>query len=133
MKDAIYVVFAAIGLLLVGTGLAGVQESRATLRHRDIPAMIREGASPEEFFTPAERSSSAGMVPAASVLNLLFGYILQMVGCALYAENRGRSAFFGLLGLLSPIGYVFLALLNPVPRCMPQDTDTTCTGGAKAA
>jgi len=53
------------------------------------------------------------MVPASSVLYLLFGYILQMIGCAVYAQNRGRSALFGLLGLLSPIGYVFLALLNP--------------------
>ena len=55
------------------------------------------------------------MVPVTTVAELLFGYILQMIGCALYAENRGRSVFFGLLGLLSPIGYVFLSLLNPAP------------------
>ena len=121
MKDATYVFCAVIGLLLVGAGLAGIQESRATRRHRDIPALFRDGASPEAFFAPVESSSSAGMVPAASVLYLLFGFILQMIGCALYAVNRGRSALFGLLGLLSPIGYVFLALLNPVPRSVPED------------
>lgn len=129
MKDIMYVACAAIGLLLAGVGLAQIEQSRSPpSRHRDIPAMIDKGFSPEEFFTPAARSSSAGMVPAATVLNVLIGYILQMVGCALYAENRGRSAFFGLLGLLSPIGYVFLALLNPVPRSMPQDNDTTRSG-----
>jgi hypothetical protein len=128
MKDTIYVICAGIGLLLVGAGLAGIQESRATQRHGDIPALIRDRASPEAFFAPVERSSSAGMVPAASVLYLLFGYILQLVGCALYAENRGRSALFGLLGLLSPIGYVFLALLNPVPRSVPQDPQVSHSG-----
>jgi hypothetical protein len=121
MKDTIHVVCAAIGLLLVGMGLAGIQESRAAQRQGDIPAMIRGGALPEAFFAPVGRSSSAGMVPAATVLYLLFGYILQMIGCAFYAENRGRSALFGLLGLLSPIGYIFLALLNPLPRSVPQD------------
>ena len=117
MKDVIYVICAALGLLLVGAGLAEIQGGGVAQRHGDIPAPIRDA-----LFAPVERSSPAGMVPAASVLYLLFGYILQMIGCALYAENRGRSALFGLLGLLSPIGYVFLALLNPAPRPVPQDS-----------
>ena len=121
MNDAIYVILATIGLLLVGLGLAGIQESQAAQRHRDIPALIGARASPETLFAPRGRPSSAGMVPAASVVYLLFGYILQMVGCAFYATNRGHSALFGLLGVLSPIGYVVLALLNPVPRSMPQE------------
>jgi len=128
MKDAIYVVCAAIGLLLVGIGLAQIEGSGHAQHDRDIPSLIRQGASADAFFAPVERSSSAGMVPAASVLYLLFGYILQIIGCAFYAENRGRSAFFGLLGLLSPIGYVFLALLNPTPRSVPRDSQTSYNG-----
>jgi hypothetical protein len=51
-----------------------------------------------------------------------------MIGCALYADNRGRSAFFGLLGLLSPIGYVFLSLLNPSPPRVAQDSGSRHAG-----
>ena len=84
--------------------------------------MIREHITLEGFPRPVEGPSSSGM---ATVAELLFGYILQMIGCALYAENRGRSAFFGLLGLLSPIGYVFLSLLNPATRSVPQHLGPT--------
>ena len=68
------------------------------------------------------------MVPVATVAELLFGYVLQMIGCALYAASRGRSAFFGLLGLLSPIGYVFLSLLNPASPPIPKDSAVNRTG-----
>ena len=125
MKDAMYVVCAAIGLLLVGVGVAQIQENAsARTRRSDLPATIREmlpadllpAESPSAL---AHRPTSTGMVPVTTVLYLLIGYLLQIGGCALYAENRGRSAFFGLLGLLSPIGYVLLALLNPVPQPVP--------------
>jgi hypothetical protein len=167
MKDALYVVCAAVGLLLVGTGIAGIQRSdRAATRgarasghiesDRQIYEMLaaarrarasdyfptdcrwkvppdasftvayigpKEGGgqrlvtlSPDSPFAVAHRATTAGMAWPSTVLHLLFGYLLQIVGCALYAENRGRSPLFGLLGLLSPIGYVFLSLLNPVPR-----------------
>ncbi len=132
MKDIIYVLCAVTGLLLVGVGLAQIQDGRGPRPRRgDIPAMVRNGASPEALETvlsPVGRSSSRCMVPAASVFNLLVGYILQMIGCALYAEKRGRSALFGLLGLLSPIGYVFLALLNPMPRSVSQDPQVSHSG-----
>jgi hypothetical protein len=57
-------------------------------------------------------------VPTNALYCAIAGYVLQIIGCAFYASRRGRSALFGFLGLLSPIGYVFLALLNPA---VPED------------
>jgi TRAP-type C4-dicarboxylate transport system permease small subunit len=132
MRDVIYVLCAVIGLLLTAVGIAQYQESmRAKSQSNGFPATIERIFSQESRYPPTHGSSSAGMVPAETVLYLLFGYVLQMVGCAVYAENRGRSAVFGLLGLLSPIGYVFLALLTPTrPQpsrdCqMPMDESVT--------
>jgi hypothetical protein len=120
MKDAIYVVCAAVGLLLVGMGLAQYQAAQTAQCQLDVRSIFRELA-PDGLFAQ-EKSSCCVKVPPATVVELLFGYVLQMVGCALYAERRGRSIFFGLLGLLSPIGYVFLSLLKPASPPLTQDT-----------
>lgn len=130
MKDAIYAVCAAVGLLLVGTGVAQIQESASAMTHRsDIPAQVREMLpahmlSAESPSAVMHNTTRACVVPVTTILYLLIGYLLQIGGCAVYAEKRGRSVFFGLFGLLSPIGYVLLALLNSVPQ--PATTES-CT------
>ncbi len=117
MKDAAYVLGAAIGLLLVGMGTAEINASRARQpQSSGFPEEIRHMMERDFPLPAAGSSSTAGMVPVAAVCYLLFGYLLQIGGCVVYATNRGRSGWFGLLGLLSPIGYVFLSLLNPAPR-----------------
>jgi hypothetical protein len=52
---------------------------------------------------------------------VILGYYLQICGCSFYASSRGRSAFFGLLGLLSPVGYIFLAALKPAPEILSEN------------
>jgi hypothetical protein len=114
MKDAIYVACAVIGFVLTMVGVSNVQESMRAKSHPDtIPAVVERILATEMHQPVSHRSPEPGTVPVETVLILLFGYALQIVACAVYAENRGRSAIFGLLGLLSPIGYVFLAMLNP--------------------
>jgi hypothetical protein len=114
MKDAIYIACAVIGLVLTTVGVSQVQESMRRKSHPDtIPGVVEKILSTEMRQSSSYRSSESNTVPVETVAYLLFGYALQIVACAVYAESRGRSALFGLLGLLSPIGYVFLALLNP--------------------
>jgi hypothetical protein len=129
MKNVIYVFCAAIGLFLVGIGSTQVvaqfqERERAKARANSIPAAIEKLFSQGSCCPTPQSSSCVGMVPAETVVFLLFGYILQMVACAVYAESRGRSVAFGLLGLLSPIGYVFLALLNPASPSEVQSPNT---------
>ena len=42
----------------------------------------------------------------------IIGFLLMAVGSAFYAVGRKRSSWFGLLGLLTPIGLLFLAVLK---------------------
>ena len=101
MKDAIYVVFAAIGLVLVGAGLSQVQESvRAKPRSNDLPAAIESLFSQKSCCRSREQLHRYGMVPADDAL--LFA--ARMATCcrssvdAVYAQNRGR------VGRLRPLG-----------------------------
>jgi hypothetical protein len=96
MKDAAYVLGAIFGMVLTGLGHAQICES--------ILAGLRWGGGPVEIHQ---------MLPGLACL--LVACLMQVCGCAVYATNRGRSAWFGLWGLLSPIGYVFLSLLTPAP------------------
>jgi hypothetical protein len=121
MKNVIYVLCAITGFALAAAGssqiAAQIQEQElAKARANSFPAAIERLFSQGSSCPTRQNSAHNGMVPVETVVYLLFGYILQVVGCAVYAESRGRSVAFGLLGLLSPIGYVFLALLNPVPH-----------------
>lgn len=119
MKDTFYVLFALIGLVLVGVGVAQIREHRRSQARPDsfeqiIGQHFPSGAFSHPMTQPMGTAGST--VPAESVFYLLFGYLFQVVGCGLYADRRGRSPFFGLLGLLSPIGYVLLSLLSPSSR-----------------
>lgn len=120
MKDFVFVVSAVIGLVLTSVGLTQIQASAARQKSaaETIPAVVEKMLSGNSRSDSSCCPSNQSMVPAETVVYLLLGYVLQMVGCAVYAESRGRSAVFGLLGLLSPVGYIFLALLNrpPPPR-----------------
>jgi hypothetical protein len=124
IKNVIYVLCSIIGFALAAAGstqiAAQIQEQElAKARANTFPAAIERLFSQGSCYPNPQSSAHNGMVPAETVVYLLFGYILQIVGCAVYAESRGRSVAFGLLGLLSPIGYVFLALLNPATESKP--------------
>jgi hypothetical protein len=100
--------------LLVGIGFTQVRQHQSSqARPPTIEQFIGQHVAAGSPFSRSLNASESSTVPAVSVLYFLFGYLLQVLGCALYADNRGRSAFFGLLGLLSPIGYVLLSLLSP--------------------
>ena len=48
---------------------------------------------------------------AAGTLLIVLGTLLFIGGCAYYARMRGQSAWFGVLGVLSCIGFLILYFL----------------------
>ncbi len=51
--------------------------------------------------------------PQGGIVSALFflGSCAVILGCMIYAEGKGYSRWLGLIGLLSLIGVIFLALL----------------------
>lgn len=83
MHNAAFIVLGCLGLLLQGVGSA--------------------------LFQVRSRSDTA---IALGVLVSLLGAIAIGVGGCFLAVGRGRSLWFGLLGVISPLGLLFLCVLE---------------------
>ena len=59
------------------------------------------------------------------VFLLVLGPIVLGAGSAIYAAGKNRTPFFGLLGLVSPLGLLFLAILQD--RSGQSDSEITST------
>jgi hypothetical protein len=75
----------------------------------------------------AAKAKSDGSVPSAALLGAcslgsIIGTILLIVGLCYYAKAKGHSAVFGLLGLLSCIGLLILAVLPDKTKGMGDGT-----------
>ena len=47
-----------------------------------------------------------------AVALVILGPVMLAIGSAMYAAGKGRKPLYGLLGLLSPVGLLFLAVLE---------------------
>ena len=100
MKDAAYVVCAAVSILLVGAGIAEIPGSNvARPRSGGFPE-IRHMMGPNSPFASEDRSSTAGMVPVAAVFYLLLAGAAGIGELRLFAEAGGGRVF-------RPVGLAF--------------------------
>ncbi len=60
----------------------------------------------------ASARSSADDALALGILLTIVGALAMAVGASFLAAGKGRSLLFGLLGLLSPLGLLFLCVLE---------------------
>ena len=65
------------------------------------------GAQIVGFMLPEEPA----MIGLLSLLLLLGGVVLICWGCVCYAKGKGRSGFWGILGITSLLGLIILVLL----------------------
>jgi hypothetical protein len=76
----------------------------------------------------AAKAKAGGNVPSVTMMALLgwgeiMGVILLIVGLCFYAKAKGYPAALGLLGLLSCIGLLILALMRDKTKA--ENTETT--------
>ncbi len=56
--------------------------------------------------------ASSDDVYGIAIFLVLLGPVLLASGSAIYAVGKGRKPIFGLLGIISPLGLLFLAILQ---------------------
>lgn len=59
-----------------------------------------------------EHGSKADVLIGCGVFLVIFAHFTLVAGCIFLAIGRGRSWLFGLLGLLAPLGLLFLCVLQ---------------------
>jgi septal ring-binding cell division protein DamX len=87
-----FVVLGILGLLLLGIGTALYQE-------------------PSDLNQQYQGASDRNQQTLGIIVAVLGLYVIGM-GAAFHAVGKGRSLWFGLLGLFSPIGLLFLCVLQ---------------------
>ena len=107
MTNTVFLVLGVVGLVLIGVSQALVKDSVRNVQSLPVgPLGVflgREG--------PGQHQADAAQ-KASSVIVGLLAHLLVAVGGAFFAVGRNRSPWFGLLGLLTPIGLLFLAVLE---------------------
>jgi hypothetical protein len=93
-----FVVLGCVGLLLNGIGLALILDSQ--------PDRIAHGGYRITYLRGSDTELGIG------ILVTILGPLTLATGCILLAIARGRSWKFGSLGLLAPVGLLFLCVLE---------------------
>jgi len=120
MHNTMFLLLGVIGLLLVGVAQALIRNS-VQEESRSAGSFSRSNmggwatGGPLERMFGSERGTIRRTDSTQRALGIVLGllaHILVAVGAGSYAVGKGRSPWFGLLGLLTPIGLLFLAVLE---------------------
>jgi len=120
IHNTMFIIFGIVGLVLSGAGQLLIENSTT-----EVPQSTRSSIGPNipGFSLSGEVGSIFGRnrgtvrqtdstQKTIGILVALIAHVLIAVGATFFAIGKRRSPWFGLLGLLSPIGLLFLAVLD---------------------
>lgn len=117
MHNMVFITFGIIGLLLMGAGQVLIKNSVKEVPrspHASFGPNIQGLSLCDDVFGSSYRSvrQTDSTQRTVGVLVALLAHVLVAVGAAFHAAGKNRSPWFGLLGLLTPIGLLFLTVLE---------------------